>query len=90
MREVPEPVKRMMDKYGEEFKEVFGVEVNKFAGKLWMVGIADFDIVKFERFLEKLGYVGDSGEQSIAEFVEDRYGKIGRELIDKLIGMVGE
>lgn len=87
MREVPAAIKSVMDKYGKEFKEIFGVEIPPFAGKLWMVGIPDFDIVKFERFLEKVGYESESGEESMAEFVEKRYGERGKELINELINM---
>lgn len=42
MREVPPAVKKIMDKYEVEFKEIFGVEIASFAGKLWMVGIPRF------------------------------------------------
>ena len=87
MREIPPAVKAMMDKFGDEFKEIFGVEIAPFAGKLWMVGIPDFDIVKFESFLEKVGYKSENGEESMAEFVEKKYGIRGKILIDELIGM---
>ena len=87
MREVPKVVKEMMVKYGVEFREIFDTELSQFIGKLWIVGIADFDIVKFERFLEKVGYVPGDGKQSMAEFVKMRYGEEGSKLIDKLLTM---
>ena len=85
MREIPESVKIMMDKYGVEFKEIFDREINQFIGKLWIVGVTDFDIVKFETFLEKVGYVPDDGKQSMDEFVKVRYGERGSKLINKLL-----
>ncbi|MCK4329796.1 hypothetical protein KAX02_08125 [candidate division WOR-3 bacterium] len=87
MREVPEAAKRMMDKYGKEFKEIFDTEINYFIGMLYMYGIPDFDIVKFEGFLEKVGYDSYSGKESMAEFVDRVYGNRGQELIDELIDM---
>lgn len=87
MREIPEPVKRMMDKYGKEFKDVFGVEVNKFVGKLWMVGIPDFDILEFEKFLVRNGYDIENEEESMAEFVDKKYGKRGSDVIRDLLKM---
>ena len=83
MREVPESVRN----YGSEFKEIFDTTFGQFVGKLWIVGIPDFDIIKFEKFLVSRGYATVSENQSIAEFVEMRYGIRGRELIDKLINM---
>lgn len=90
MREIPEAVKKMMDKYGDEFKEIFDAEISLFAGKVWMVKIPDFDILKFEIFLEKNGYDSTGGKESMAEFVEKKYGWRGRELISKLISMEEE
>lgn len=87
MREIPEAVREIMDKYGTEFKEIFGVEISPFAGKLLIVGIPDFDIVKFETFLEKEGYKSEIGVESMAEFVERRYGERGRKLIDELLSI---
>lgn len=87
MREVPEGVKMMMDNYGIEFKEIFDAEINWFVGKLWIIGIPYFDIVKFEGFLESRGYIADDGKQSMSEFVEMKYGERGTELIDELLGM---
>ena len=87
MREIPEDVNKMMDKYGKEFRDVFGVEVNAFARKLWMVGITYFDILEFEWFLNREGYDSYSGKESMAEFVERVYGKRGKELVDDLLRM---
>ena len=87
MRKIPVAVNNMMYKYGDEFREIFDAEVNWFAGKLCFIGIPSFDIVKFETFLEKVGYESESGEESMAEFVEKKYGKRGNELIAELINM---
>jgi len=86
MREVPEPVKKMLNKYGNEFKEVFNTTLGRFTGKLWMVGIADFDLAKFDKYMEtRRNY--DERDISLADFVEERYGKRGKELIEELIDM---
>ena len=82
MREIPQPVKKIMDKHGTEFKEIFGVEIVSFAGKLWIVGIPDFDIVKFDEYMRTRRTYEDK-DSSLAEFVEKKYGKRGKELIDK-------
>ena len=86
LREIPPAVKKIMDKYGAEFKEIFGIEIASFAGKLWVVGISDFDIVKFDKYMETRRSYEDK-DISLAEFVEKKYGKRGKELIDELIGM---
>lgn len=85
-REIPPAVKKIMDKYGVEFKEIFGIGIASFAGKLWMVGIPDFDIVKFDEYMRTRRTYEDK-DSSLAEFVEKKYGKRGKELIDELISM---
>lgn len=84
-REVPPAVKKMMNKYGAEFKEIFDAEINWFAGYLCAFGIPSFDIVKFDKFMQKKGYNEDNG--SLAEYIETKYGERGRELIDELLNM---
>lgn len=86
MREIPPAVKRIMNKYGAEFKEIIGIEIASFAGKLWIVGIPDFDIVKFDEYMKTRRSYEDK-DISLAEFVEKKYGKRGKELIDELISM---
>lgn len=86
MREVPPAVLEMMNKHGTEFKEIFDAEINWFAGILCLFGIPDFDIVKLDDFLRKRGYREETFN-SLADFVEARYGKRGRELIDELLSM---
>lgn len=86
MREVPIAVKKMMDKYGEDFKEIFDVEINMFAGKLCFLGIPDFDILHFDTFMKRKGYREDS-DGSLADYIEKNYGKQGKELIDELLSM---
>ena len=85
MREVPLAVKKIMDNYGTEFKEIFGIEIAFFVSKLWIIGIPGFDIIKFDKYMEtRRSYDKDS---SLAEFIEKKYGKRGKELIDELISM---
>ena len=86
MREVPPAVKRMMDKYGKEFKYIFDVEINKFAGKLCYFGIPSFDIVEFNKFMKRKGY-NEYNDGSLADYVKVIYGERGSELIDKLLGL---
>ena len=86
MRQVPPALLEMMNKHGTEFKEIFDAEIHWFAGKLCAIGIQDFDIVKFNDFLEKQGYVLEK-DGSMDDYVESRYGKRGKELIDKLLSM---
>ena len=85
-REVSPGVKKMMDKYGAEFKEIFDTELNHFVGNLWIVGIADFDIVKFDKYMETRRSYEDK-DSSLAEYIEKKYGERGRKLIDELISM---
>ena len=89
MREIPEAVKKMMDKYGDEFKEIFDAQINWFAGKLCFIGIPSFDIVEFNKFMKKRGYSEDN-DGSLANYVEKKYGWRGRKLISKLISMEEE
>lgn len=86
MREIPEPVKRMIDKYGDEFKEIFNTELNHFVSKLWIIGIADFDIVKFDKYMEtRRSY--EEKDMSLIDYVRMKYGEKGSELINELIDM---
>lgn len=86
MSEVPESVKKMLNKYGDKFKEIFDTTFGQFVGKLWVVGIADFDLVKFDKYMEtRRSY--DKRDISLADFVEKRYGKRGKELVEELINM---
>lgn len=85
LREVPESVKMLLD-YNEEFKKVFDVNVNKFAGKLCAFGIPDFNIVAFNEHMKRLGYQ-EWCDGRLAEFIEKKYGIEGKELIDKLIDL---
>ena len=83
LREVPESMKKLMS-YNEEFKKIFDVNVNKFAGNLCLLGIPDFDIVKFDKHMWRLGYrIEEDG--SLAEFIEKKYGVRAKDLIDELI-----
>lgn len=82
-REVPESVKKLME-YNEEFKKIFDVNVNDFAGNLSIFGIPDFDIVEFDKHMERLGYRVEK-DGSLADYIESNYGIEGKELIDKLI-----
>lgn len=86
MREVPPALLEMMNKHGTEFKEIFDAEINSFAGKLCLIGIADFDIVEFDKFMHKWGYREDK-DGSLADYIEMRYGERGRELINELLSM---
>jgi len=86
MREIPIAVKKMRDKYGKEFKEIFDVEINMFAGNLCLFGIPDFDIIKFHEFMTVKEYPKDV-DGSLADYIEKNYGKRGREIIDELISM---
>ena len=82
-REVPESVKELME-YNEEFERIFGVSVNKFAGKLCVHGFPDFDIVAFGFYMMQSGYRGWR-DGRLADYIEDEYGIEGKELINKLI-----
>jgi len=86
MREIPIAVKKMRDEYGKEFKEIFDVEVNRFAGELCLFGILDFDIIEFDRFMKKKGY-REGTDGGLADYIEKNYGERGREIIDELISM---
>ena len=86
MREIPAAAKYLLDRYGSEFREIFHIELGPFIGKLWIIGIPDFDIVKFDKYMEtRRNY--DERNISLAEFIEKRYGKRGKELIDKLLNV---
>ena len=86
MREIPPAVLELIKTHGEKFKEIFGVEINKFAGRLCFIGVPDFDIVEFNDFMRRKGYREDK-DGSLADYIEKNYGAKGKELIDKLISM---
>lgn len=86
LREVPESVKKLLD-YNEEFKKIFDVDVNKFAGKLCAFGIPDFDIVAFDEHMRRLGY-REEEDGCLADYIENNYGVEGKELIDKVIELL--
>ena len=86
MRNVPPAVMEMITKYGTEFKEIFDAEINWFAGKLCLFGIPDFDILKFDEFMQKWGY-REHKDGSLADYVYLKYGERGRDLIDELLSI---
>ena len=85
LREVPESVKKLLD-YNEEFKKIFDVNINKFAGNLCAFGIPDFDIVAFDEHMKRLGYQ-EWCDGSLADYIEKKYGVEGKELIDELLAL---
>jgi len=84
--QTPPKLAEMMNKYDKEFQETFdGLHVNYFVGSLILFGVADFDILKFEKYLQKLGYNGE--KESMNDYITKRWGERASNLIKELIDM---
>lgn len=83
--QTPPKLAEMMDKYDKEFQETFdGLHVNYFVGSLVLFGVADFDILKFEKYLQRLGYQVET-DGSMKDYITKRWNKRASELISELI-----
>lgn len=83
-----ESIEKLME-YNEQFKRIFDVDINNFAGKLCILGIPDFDVIEFGVYMEELGW-RKWCDGSLAEYIEENYGIEGKELIDTLIELLSE
>lgn len=83
MREISK-LKEMMDKWDDEFHKIFNCHVNHFVGFLVCFGVADFDILKFDKHLQKLGY-STKKDGSMNDYITKRWGTRACELIEELI-----
>jgi len=70
--------------YGASFKKHFGAPLRCYAGKLCMMGIWDFDIMKFDRYMQTKG-CNIEKDGSCASYVREHYGKDAENLIKTLI-----
>ena len=83
----PKTVLKIREKYGERFKKIFdGLEINYFLGPLVLLGIPDFDIIEFGRYMKTMGYNSEV-DGSLRDYVQKYYGNEGVDLIKELINM---
>jgi len=69
-----------LDKYDGRFKKIFGVSIKPFYSRLLlMVGIQNFDIVAFDRWLRTPNNV------SIQDYVKEKFGQEGVDLINEIL-----
>lgn len=85
--QTPPKLAEMMNKYDKEFQETFdGLHVNYFVGSLVLFGVADFDVLKFEKYLHKLGY-DEKKDSNMKNYITKRWGERAFDLIRELIAM---
>jgi len=85
--QTPPKLVEMMNKHDKEFQETFdGLHVNYFVGSLVLFDVADFDILKFEEYLCKLGY-SEKKDGSMRNYITKRWGERASDLIRELIAM---
>lgn len=71
--------------YGKKFKEYFDKSIWEFANKKFLlVGIFDFDIVKFDDYMCGKGYDIEK-HGSLKEYIEKNYGKEQAEFVRTLV-----
>ncbi len=76
---------RMLSIWGDRFKGIFGISLGSFMGMLVVFGIKDFDVVKFDTYLQRLGYRTEK-DGSTNNYVTKKYGQQATDLIKELIG----
>jgi len=84
MREIP-AVKEMMNRQGDRFRATFDVPLSGFMGKLIIFGIKDFDIVRFDKYLQNIGY-GIRKDGSMEDYITKQYGQEATDLVREIIG----
>ena len=76
---------QMLDKWGKKFEVIFNVSLGSFIGTLVIFGIQDFDIIKFDKYLQRIGYqIKRDGSQK--DYILKKYGQEAVNLINELIG----
>jgi len=75
---------RMLNKWGDKFKATFNISLGSFIGYCVIWDIQDFDIVKFDTYLQRLGYQIEK-DGSISDYVRKHFGQKAVELIRDLI-----
>ena len=80
-----ETVLEQIKDYTKEFQEAFGVPLTHFMEPLFMMlGMASFDIVKFDRYMKRKGYSeGEHG--SLKEYIAITYGRRASDFIEELL-----
>jgi len=80
-----ETVLEQIKDYTKEFQEAFGVPLTHFMEPLFMMlGMASFDIVKFDRYMKRKGYSEDK-HGSLKEYIAITHGRRATEFIEELI-----
>jgi len=74
----------MLDEWGDKFKTIFNISLGSFVGYGVIWGFQDFDIVKFDTYIQRLGYQIER-DGSLKDYVLKRYGKGAVKLIKDLI-----
>jgi len=79
---------QLMWQHDKEFFSIFGVHINKFAGRLtYMFGLPDFDIVKFDDYMHRSQGYQEEKDGSLKNFIQKKYGDRAAELIEELISL---
>ncbi len=76
---------RMLSTWGKKFQGMFGITLGAFVGRLVVLGIQDFDIIKFDTYLQKLGYRTEE-DGSMKDYITKEYGQEAVNLIEELNG----
>ncbi len=77
---------RMLSTWGKRFQGMFGITLGAFVGRLVVLNIQDFDIIKFDTYLQKLGYrIEEDG--SMNDYITKEWGQEAVNLIKELIGV---
>ena len=76
-----------INKHNVEFKKYFGTDLKVFVNPLLArMGIFDFDIISFDKYLHRQGY-REEKHGSIKDYLLTKHGKDAVDLIDDLILM---
>ena len=77
-----------MDKFSKEFNIIFDAHLNYFMDALcYQMRIFSFDIVKFDNvWAKRQGYQTEK-DGSLADWIEKKYGKRAKELINDILGV---
>ena len=76
-------------KYDPEFYNIFKVHVNYFIDKkLSAIGIVSFDIIEFDRYMQKLGYRIEK-DGSLENYIRKKYGKEAVDYIKTILHSKG-
>lgn len=77
-------IKEYLLKYEKTFNKIFHQSLSEYLSKLALFDIPDFDIVKFDSYLHKLGYA-EGKHGSMKNYIEQNYGTEATQLICNLI-----